>query len=132
MEEKKQKLNQWNEVKYKLHVSRRDYPAIDEGSVWWCALGENIGVEMNGKSSLHSRPVLVYKKLNRHCFLAIPLTSQEKSGSWYVEFRFGGKKEWAALSQVRVVSVSRLYNRIGYVDDQDMEKVKTGFRALYC
>ena len=27
-------------------------PAIKEGEIWWCAMGENIGVEINGKNEI--------------------------------------------------------------------------------
>ena len=48
----------WIEVKENVHCAGvfRD---IKEGEVWWCSVGENVGVEINGKHSLFLRPVLV-------------------------------------------------------------------------
>lgn len=63
--------------------------------------------------------------------MGIPLTSQEKTGSWYIEFIFLGKKEFAAICQARVMSVSRLYSKIGQIPKTDLEKVKAGFMKLY-
>lgn len=51
--------------------------------------------------------------------MAVPLTSQEHSGAWYVNFRFKNMQEYAALSQVRIVSAARLYRRIGRADEMD-------------
>ena len=64
---------------------------------------------------------LIMKKLSRFGFMGIPLTSQEKSGSWYAEFEFLGKKEFAAVCQARTMSVSRLYAKIGQIPKSDLD-----------
>ena len=33
-----------------------------EGDVWWAAVGENVGVEIDGKSQRYSRPIVILKK----------------------------------------------------------------------
>lgn len=106
-------------------------PTINEGEVWWCGVGTNVGVEIDGKGQRYSRPVLVLKKLSKFGFMAIPLTSQPKEGSWYVNFEFLGITEAAAICQARVMSVSRLYGRMGRVPESDLQKVKDGFHKLY-
>ena len=63
--------------------------------------------------------------------MGIPLTSQFHEGNWYVSFTFQGKKEYAVLAQARVVSVSRLYTKIGEVSDTDYALVLDGFKKLY-
>lgn len=88
----------WIEVKGDLHrmaVVRR----IKEGEIWWCAIGENIGVEINGKSKTFARPVLILRKLGKYSFMGIPLTSKEHSGDWYAKFYFRHKAQYAALAQ---------------------------------
>lgn len=97
-------FDEWNTVKKHTHDSSR-IPAIKEGEIWWCAIGENVGIEINGKHERFSRPVLVLKKLSRFGFMGIPLTSQEHKGSWYVSFVFRDKKQIATLAQARVMSV---------------------------
>ena len=67
-------FDKWNRLKTNLHNDAK-LPKIDEGDIWWCSVGENVGVEINGKSDFFSRPVLVLKKLSRYGFLGIPLTS---------------------------------------------------------
>ena len=120
----------WIELKEKLHFGG-SAPKINEGDVWWCGCGENVGIEINGKSSRFSRPVLVMKKLSRLGFMGIPLTSQKKTGSWYATIEFLGKDQYAAVCQARVMSSSRLYTKIGQVPKSDLEIVKTAFHKLY-
>ncbi len=123
-------FDEWNEIKKLRHSSGR-IPVIKDGEIWWCAMGENVGVEINGKNESFSRPVLVLKKLSRFGFMGIPLTSREYEGSWYVGFVFRDKKQTAALAQARVMSVSRLYERMGVTTRGDFQKVKDGFGKLY-
>lgn len=120
---------EWMEVKNDMH-QKGAIAKFSEGQIWWAAIGKNVGVEINGKSEDYSRPVIIFKKLSRLCFWAIPLTTQPHNGTWYVEFNFKGKQEYAVLSQMRMLSVSRLLNRMGKMSTGDLKKVKTGFRKL--
>lgn len=113
----------WIRLKAKLHFMRR-LRNISDGDVWWCAMGENIGTEINGKSKTFARPILVVRKLSRFNFIGVPLTSQAHSGSWYVSFVFRGIREVAVVSQVRNISVFRLYNKMGTVSDNDLELIR--------
>ena len=94
-------------------------------------MGKNVGVEINGKSERFSRPILILKKLSKLGFLGVPLTSQDKTGSWYVSFEFQNKKQAAALCQIRVMSASRLYKNMGMVPETDFNLVKNAFLELY-
>ncbi|MBQ9017975.1 type II toxin-antitoxin system PemK/MazF family toxin [Candidatus Saccharibacteria bacterium] len=130
--EKHELLRHWNVAKENLHnLPERKIQLVRDGEVWWVGIGENVGVEINGKSEYFSRPVLVLKKLSRFGFMGVPLTSQEHNGKWYAAFEFKGIKETAVLSQARVYSASRLYSRIGQVPDSDLELVRDGFLELY-
>ncbi len=129
MEEKH--FDEWNEIKKNMHRLGH-LPKVSEGSVYWCGFGENVGIEINGKNALFSRPVLIFKKLSRYGFLGIPLTSQPHTGSWYVSFQFKGRNETAVLAQIKVLSASRLYTKMGQIDETDMQRIKIGFHNLYC
>lgn len=121
----------WINLKERLHKACR-VTGIKEGQIWWVAMGENVGVEINGKSEKFSRPVLVFKKFGRYSFMAIPLTSQFHEGSWYAEFDFKDMKQYAVLSQARHLSVSRLYgDPIGKISNADFRKVYEAFMKLY-
>ena len=121
---------EWFPLKEQKHNTIK-LPKVTDGDVWWCAVGENIGVEINGKSEYFSRPVVVYKKLSHLGFVGIPLTTKKHQGSWYVEFGFQSKKVYAVLSQIRVFSTARLYNRIGRVAEDDFSKIKERFHKLF-
>lgn len=124
-------FSNWMNVKARLHCLSKG-PMIKEGEVYWCALGENIATEINGKNKAFSRPVLIYKKFSTDSFLGIPLTSKQHEGTWYVPFVFLGKTETAVLSQARTMSAHRLYDRMGELDDVDMKKIQQGFHELFC
>ena len=121
---------EWIRVKERLE-NRLEKRTFNEREIWWTAVGENIGIEVGGKGGIFSRPVLIYKKLNRESFLGIHLSTQIKEGSWYESFIFKDKITCANLAQVRVLSVSRLYEKIGEVTAPDFAKVKDGFLRLY-
>lgn len=129
--EPEKRFDEWIMVKKNLHFLEK-IPKISEGEVWWCGVGENVGIEINGKSNYFSRPVLVFKKLSRYGFLGVPLTSQPHAGSWYIPFRFQGKDNVAVLAQIRTMSTSRLYSRMGKIDETDLARIRSGFRQLYC
>ncbi|MBR3332360.1 type II toxin-antitoxin system PemK/MazF family toxin [Candidatus Saccharibacteria bacterium] len=131
-EDKHKNLEMWFPVKERKHnISTNKIPKITDGEIWWVAVGENVGVEINGKSKYFSRPVLIYKKLTHLGFLGIPLSTQKHDGAWYVGFRFQEKDICAVLSQARTFSTARLYSRLGQIAEDDMQKVKKGFRRLY-
>lgn len=131
MSEEIKHFDEWNNVKKSLHAVKIP-PKISEGEIYWCGFGENVGVEINGKNERFSRPVIILKKLSYYGFLGIPLTSQPHEGSWYVSFDFHNKRQTAVLSQQRVFSTSRLYERMGRLDEKDMQKIKAGFHKLFC
>jgi len=126
----KNSFGEWMTLKEELHGANK-LRLFRDGEIWWCAVGKNIGVEINGKHEVFSRPVLVLKKLSRFGFMGIPLTSQPHEGSWYVPFMFGDKREVAVLAQARVMSVARLYCKMGVATNGDMKRIRDGFRRLY-
>ena len=104
---------------------------MHDGEIWWCSFGKNVGVEINGKGRLFTRPVLILKCLSRDSFLGVPLTSQVKGGSWYKEFKFLHNMEYAALCQARVMSVYRLRSKMGEIPEPMLDSIKRAFFALY-
>ena len=105
--------------------------SFHEGEVWWAAIGENVGVEIDGKSDKYSRPVVILKKHSGLFFTAIPLTSKLHVGSWYTHFVFHGKLETAVLVQSKVMDVARLYERIGKLSRHDLDKIRKDYLRLF-
>ena len=104
---------------------------VNEGDVVWVAVGENVGVEIDGKSEKYSRPVVVLRKHSSNCFTGIPLTTKKHNGDWYVYFTFQGREEVAVLIQARLFDTARVYSRIGKLSNGDYRKVATGFLNLF-
>ena len=112
----------WMIVKSKINNSKK-IRRINEGDVLWAAIGENVGVEIDGKSDKYSRPVVVLKKHSNLCFTGIPLTSQLHEGTWYSHFIFQGKRQTAVLIQTKLMDVRRVYSRIGELSKADYSKL---------
>ena len=54
MEEGDKHFREWIDVKEDIHFNNVSH-TINEGEIWWCAVGENVGIEINGKSDAFAR-----------------------------------------------------------------------------
>jgi mRNA interferase MazF len=122
---------EWIGLKERLHSKLSRAPYVNEGEIWWASIGENVGFEINGKSKFFTRPVVIFRKLTHSYYLVIPLTTKDRSGSWYVPIQQGGKKMAVCLQHVRSIDYRRLFSKLGELDDLDHDKVKEGFAKLY-
>jgi|SRR3989344_2263042 len=120
----------WIGIKEKLDAHEHQPPLITEGDLWWCAVGENVGIEVSGKSKDFTRPVIILKKFGRLGFLGIPTTTQTREGTWYVAFVHKGIRETAVLSQARAFSYKRLHSKMGTLDETDYQNVKEAYVRL--
>jgi len=123
-------LQDWCRLKVGL-FNKESKVIFKQGDIWWCSLGMNLGEEMFGKGERFTRPVLVFRKFTTNSFLGLPLTKQEKQGSWYVEITVHGEKNWIMLNQARVLDKKRLTNRVAALDANDFRKVKERFLEFY-
>jgi len=122
---------EWVGLKERLHSKICKAPYVSEGEVWWASIGENVGSEINGKSQLFTRPVIIFKKLTHSYYFVIPATTKEKSGSWYVPYDQGGVKANACLHHARSIDYRRLFSRLGELEASDLAKIKEGLKKLY-
>ena len=123
---------EWIGTKQKLDAHEYNPPLVSEGDLWWCAIGENIGIEISGKGENFTRPVIVLKKLGRLAFFGVPTTTNtERKGSWYMPFKHKGVDEVAMLTQARIFSYKRLSTKMGELDDEDYKKIKEVFVRLF-
>jgi len=125
-----QALENWCKLKIALW-NKQNGIVFKQKDVWWCSLGMNLGEEMFGKGTRFTRPVLIFRKFTSNSFLGLPLTKQEKHGSWYAEITIHGKKNWVMLNQARVLDKKRLTNRIAALDNGDFQMVKERFLEFY-
>ncbi len=122
---------EWIGVKRKLDAGIHSPPFVSERDIWWASVGENVGFEINGKSDLFTRPVIIFKKLSRGLYLVVPTTTQMKEGTWYVTFTHHSKSMSACLHQVRVIDYRRLSSPMGKIDPNGFARIQKGFRDLY-
>jgi len=126
----KQSFDVWNNQKQKIHHENREL-FFHEGEIRWVSLGKNIGTEIVGKGSTFSRPVLILRKVFKHSCLVIPLTSQEKNGSYYFKFEDSkGKKFYALLTQIRYIDGKRILGKISYISNQTHLNIQEAFIAI--
>ena len=94
------------------------------------SIGQNIGFEQYGKGELFLRPVLVLKKLSKHTFFGVPLTSKKKQGTYYFSFAHKGKTSTAMFNQARVFDIKRAKFSYGTIGRNTFEKVQERFKAF--
>lgn len=121
---------EWIKIKVRVHFSEKEvYPKIRE--IWWVSLGQNIGVEINGKNENFERPVVVVKVFNKLGVLVAPISSTIKEDKYCICFTNGeGEENIINMSQIRSISTKRFMRKIGDLGIEDFEKVKWLFKNL--
>ena len=106
-----------NSLKSRLH--------FNEGEVWNCHLGMNIGDEEMGKSTSEEylRPVIILKKFSKKLCLVVPLTSTLKNAPYSYKFIFRDKQSLAMLTQIRSIDASRLHSFMGKMKVKDYREL---------
>jgi mRNA interferase MazF len=122
-------FDQWNRLKKALDRRER-YPFASPGEIWWCALGLNVGIEINGKHEHFERPVVILRAYNTEMLKAVPLTTRPKRGKFYFEVKAEGIESYAVLTQGRVISARRLLRKVGKLDSEQLEMMKGAMRPL--
>ena len=102
-------------------------PLFKDRKVWICHFRSNIGYELDGKNTEYLRPVIVFKKLSKNTLLGIPLTSNQKVGSWYSPSLINNLKGNYCLNQIRSVDAKRLKYLMGQIDSNDYSELKKDF-----
>ena len=113
----------WIYTKIKIDEKER-FSQIKEMEVYWCALGENIGDEENGKGREFGRPVLIFKKFNNNIFWGIPMSTKNKDNKYYVQVLLKDLKQSVIISQLRILDAKRLDKKIGYISREDFILIK--------
>ncbi len=103
---------------------------IKTGEVWWCSVGLNIAQESCGKGKYFRRPVLIIKKLSDKNFIGIPLSTKNKTGTWFTNIQINGERQFALLYQIKMFSSNRLQRRIFSLDNNQIIKVKEKLKQL--
>ena len=128
-----QNFDKWNEVKKETENDNVSF-GFKNRDIFYIKMGQNIGYEQNGKGDSFVRPIVIFKGFNQDMFFGIPLSSQLKEGKFYYTFSFmkgdNLSTNIALLSQMRLFSSKRLLNKIGVMDKNNFEEMKTKFKKL--
>lgn len=122
-------FQQWNFLKQSLH--RREWQGfIREGEVWFCSIGVNVGWEEDRKNNLFERPIIVIRKLSRHYFWGIPLTTKQRVGDYYFSYTVDGRIVTALLMQMRLFDCRRLQRKVGNIHGQQLYEIRTQIATI--
>ena len=121
----------WLLIKGNIDKTSHKPPFFNEGEIWWCYVGENIGNEISGKGCNFTRPILIIKKLDKFSFIGIPLTTKYKYGTWYFNFEINGINNYAILSQVRYCNYRRMDKILFTLDTELLILIKSKFMDLF-
>ena len=119
----KKNFDGWNVKKKDINSNEHNPPMFKERDVWWVSVGINVGFEEDGKHENFVRPVLVLKKFNRMLFFGIPLSKQLKDNPYYFPITLKEETVSALISQIRVFSSKRMWNKVGELDSEDYKGV---------
>ena len=115
-------FDRWNRVLKRMNQRKR-LPLFSEREIWMVAWGVCSGSELDGKGENFGRPVLVYKKLNRRKFFAIPMSSRTKDlPGWHIY-----KKHSLVIEESRPLDANRLLKKKEKISVGEFEKVKNVF-----
>ena len=122
-------FGRWNEVQKRVESNEKKFP-FREGEIWWLSIGINIGREICGKGPNSRRPVLVLRKLSGDSFIGLPITSKQKSGSWFANIYVKGESRCVVLNQIRMFSSKRFSSPVAELSEGELKKVKEKLQAL--
>ena len=122
----------WTKLKIRIHVLGEIALFPRRKEIWWASLGQNIGVEINGKNDNFERPILVIKTFNPQSSLVAPISGKVKEGKYFVEFiNPDGQKNMINLSQLKTISSKRLLRKIGVINGDDFTRVKNVLKKFF-
>ena len=128
-----EQYNNWNKIKKEI-ANDNITVGFKNRDIFYMNMGKNIGFEQDGKGDNFVRPIVIVKGFNKYMFFGIPLSTKIKEGKFYYNFKFNKKDEIvediALLSQMRLFSTKRLLNKIGMMNIDDFNKMKSKFKNL--
>lgn len=125
-------FDQWNKKKKQADGKEIDRNLfLHEREVWWCSVGVNVGVEIDGKNNDFERPVLLIKKFNGLMFWGIPLTSKAKENPYILRVVHSRGVSYANLSQLRLLSSKRILRKVGVISEKSFLEVLNRLRECF-
>jgi mRNA interferase MazF len=123
-------FDSWNKIKKKINNTALNR-LYHQREVWWCSLGVNIGFEQDGKGYQRERPVLILRGFSQHVCFVIPLTTSSKINPFHIPIgEIQGRLNAAIISQMRLIDMKRLVNKICTLDKNIFEEIRKAVRNL--
>jgi len=131
-QEYRKEFDQWNERKKQANGKEIDRNLfLHEREVWWCSVGVNVGVEIDGKNNDFERPVLLIKKFNGLMFWGVPLTSRAKENPYIVRVEHPRGVSYANISQLRLFSSKRILRKVGVISEKSFLTVLSRLKKCF-
>ncbi len=124
-------FDEWNSIKREIDLMGKRPPVL-KGSIYWCSVVTNVGVEYDGKGTEFARPVLVLKNFSNEIIFGVPLTTKGKDGDWYFKLPHAvlGQGSYAVLNQAKIFDTKRFKNSIVQVSEKTVAIVLEKLFAL--
>lgn len=123
--------SQWVKVKQKLDTASNNI-YVRAGEIRWVSIGVNVGSEIDGKGPSFTRPCLILHVIGGSLALVIPFTSQKKANEQFYQYvELEHFKSYLCLSQMRVVSQKRIFQRIKKMPTEQFKQLKQTAFAFY-
>ena len=120
----------WNGQKKRVNNRTRIKYHVRE--MWWCWIGLNVGSEQDGSGAEFRRPVLIVKGLSLETCIIVPLTKSTRDHPLRIKVGLvAGEEARAVLSQIKVIDVKRLAQRIGYLDQTIFDSVRKNIQKMF-
>ena len=101
-----------------------------EGQIWWCALGLNIDIEIDGKDDDYERPVFILRVFGKSNLLVIPITTQGTDHLFRFKLSIFGKDSFLVFSQLRTVSAKRMMRKILTVSPEKFNEIRIKLKEI--
>jgi mRNA interferase MazF len=116
-------FDRWNRAKKHVDADAQR-PFYHAREIWWCAVGVNVGNELDGTGKHHDRPVLILRPFNAETFFGIALVGHPRAGRYYFSLgKVGDRDAVANLSQARLFDSKRLIRKIGTLDEDTFREL---------
>ncbi len=124
--------SEWFKLKPKINTKKQDRDLyFKEGQIWWCSLGFNIDIEIDGKNEMFTRPVLILKIFSRRHVWVVPITSKGGFDKYYFRIDLFGTESFLVLSQLRTISSLRLLRKFSYLPEDQYLKAIDSIKKLF-
>ncbi|MHB8860471.1 MAG: type II toxin-antitoxin system PemK/MazF family toxin [Minisyncoccota bacterium] len=123
-------FDRWNDIKKSTQEGLSRLYTVRE--IWWCALGINIGSEIDGKGEKFLRPCVIMRAFGSDACLVIPLTTSSREHAMRVPIgKVQGEDAKANISQIRIIDTRRLVEKVGFLDEPAFQELKKRVKTLF-